>query len=377
MRDIRYSVGAPQRRAATWRREKEAVRCMTNQAPHYRQLADWLRERMRSVDPQRLRRELERFPAPRSRLHWPDAMKRADEILLKSFREAGWKSELREFEIENALGFLDYEEDGFPIGSRLKIYPRLNGANVVAVREGTVSRDALLIGAHHDTVRDSPGADDNTASVICLMELARLLSPFQFRRSVMLAAFDMEEINFFGSRILARQLLDERKVLGALVFETMAFTDRRPHSQKLPSGAGLLFPRQARRVRQRRHRGDWTLILHRAASRELARTFARGLSLTAGEQVPMLMRDPTDLPLIGRLLRRSFPVVRNFGRSDHRSFSERQVPALMVTDTAELRNPHYHLPSDTPEKLDYRRLADLVGAAAYTVAREAGLILTA
>src|SRR6266850_5692790 len=43
--------------------------------------------------------------------------------------------------------------------------------------------------------------------------------------------------------------------------------------------------------------------------------------------------------------------------SDHWAFRKHGYPAIMVTDTAFYRYPHYHLPSDTPEKLDYERMA--------------------
>ena len=46
--------------------------------------------------------------------------------------------------------------------------------------------------------------------------------------------------------------------------------------------------------------------------------------------------------------------------SDHWSFWQEGYPALMVTDTAPYRYPHYHAPSDTPDKVDYERLARVV-----------------
>ncbi|HEY0607879.1 MAG TPA: M28 family peptidase, partial [Herpetosiphonaceae bacterium] len=73
-------------------------------------------------------------------------------------------------------------------------------------------------------------------------------------------------------------------------------------------------------------------------------------------------------------LQRWVPAVRNFARSDHLAFWEAGLPALMVTDTANFRYWHYHQPSDTPEKLDYQRLAAIVGATAAVLADVAGLI---
>lgn len=80
--------------------------------------------------------------------------------------------------------------------------------------------------------------------------------------------------------------------------------------------------------------------------------------------------------IIGPLLKRVVPAVRNFVRSDHAAFWEAGIPAIQVTDTANLRNPNYHRPSDTPDTLDYDRLKDIVLATAVAVHRIAGFIYT-
>jgi hypothetical protein len=46
--------------------------------------------------------------------------------------------------------------------------------------------------------------------------------------------------------------------------------------------------------------------------------------------------------------------------SDHWSFWEQNYPAVMVTDTAFFRYPHYHEPTDTPDRLNYPRMAEVV-----------------
>jgi hypothetical protein len=46
--------------------------------------------------------------------------------------------------------------------------------------------------------------------------------------------------------------------------------------------------------------------------------------------------------------------------SDHASFWDAGLPALMITDTAFFRNPNYHLPSDTIDTLDFTFMAQLV-----------------
>jgi hypothetical protein len=335
---------------------------------------EWAESVMRVVCANRLRADVERLPAPRNRLHAPDAMGRADEMIAQTFRGAGWAVERQAFELTNVMGCLDYGAGLLPAGVIPEHYARLEGANVVAVKEGSATKEAVVVAAHHDTIRDSPGADDNTASVAALMELARVLAPHSFEKSVVLAAFDMEEVGFFGSKEFVREFSRERRISCAVVYETMAYTSNEPGSQRMPPRVGRLYPEQMRRIAAREFVGDWTLVLYRRSSSSIATRFAEGLAHAAGAHAPLMMRDPADVPLLGRAVRRLMPGAHAFARSDHISFWDAGVPAVMITDTADFRSPHYHLPTDTPDTLDYERLAAIVGATAVAVAREAGLV---
>jgi Peptidase family M28 len=322
------------------------------------------------VSQERLRADLERLPGPRSRLHQPDAMEAAEGLICGAMRAAGWAVERQPYELRNAAGYLDYRPEGD--GPRRTVYPHLAGVNLLAIKPGIVC-DAVVVGAHYDTVRDSPGANDNTASVACLLELGRVLAGLSFRDTVILAAFDMEELGAVGSGAFVRQIARTHPIRSAVIFETMAYTDPTPGSQSTLPGIGVLFPGQMRRVRRRRFAGDWTMVLYRRSALELARSFGEALAFVAGSDVPILWRDPLDLAITGPLLRRVVPGLHNFARSDHAPFWDARLPAIMITDTANFRYPHYHEPTDTPEKLDYRRLADIVCATAIAVCREADL----
>jgi hypothetical protein len=334
----------------------------------------WAEGVLRAIDTGRLRANVEAMPAPRNRLHSPEAMRDADELIMQGFVEAGWATEYRPYEVRNALGFLDYAKDKYPAGTKLALYQHLAGANVMGIKEGSSPADTIIIGAHHDTLRDSPGADDNTASVCALLELARVLAPYRFRDTIILAAFDMEEIGFFGSKTLVKELAQERRIRHAIVYETMAYTDPAPGSQAMIKGLGLFYPQQVGRIKRRGSAGDWTLVIYRNSAAAVAQAFGAGLAHLAGAHVPILMRDPVDLAVVGKVLRYALPVVNNFGRSDNHSFWAAGIPAIMVTDTADFRNPNYHRPTDTPDPLDYARLAEIVGATAAAIAQLAGLI---
>lgn len=340
-------------------------------------LLPWITEVMDHVDPHHLRAQVEALPAPRNRLHWPEAMSQTDQIILDTFRESGWITEKRPFayrkdRIRWAIGDAVWNigDDTGDHGSPL----HLAGLNILGVKEGVASGEALIVGAHHDTIRDTGGADDNGAGIAALLMLARILAPYRFQRSVILAAFDMEELGLLGSRALVPVLLKERPLLGAVIFETMAYTSTSPNSQRLPPGLGLLYPGQIRRLRRTHFSGDWTLLLYRQTALPLVQGFAEGLAHLAGPGAPLLVRTATDLPVIGRPLGSLIPSLHHFARSDHTAFWEADVPAMMVTDTANFRNPHYHRPSDTPDTLDYDRLAAIVGATAVAIARMAGLV---
>lgn len=279
-------------------------------------------------------------------------MARADELILGSWRDAGWEVQRQELRLKRA---------------------RFDGANLLAVRTGQrrERRDAIVLIAHHDTVRDSPAADDNGAAVALLLELASALGGRRFRRTVILAAPDFEELGLLGSRPLVRWLRARYRVVAAIVFDPIGFMSRRPGSQAVPPLIGRFYPGQVARLRARDWAGDMVVAVYRRRSVPLARSWAECLAATIGRDRVVLLRDPADLPLIGPLAL-ALPVMRNFARSDHVNFWRAGLPAIHVTNTANFRNPAYHRPGDTPDTLDYRTLAGITAATELLVERLAG-----
>ncbi|MDQ1652165.1 MAG: hypothetical protein QOI35_1365 [Cryptosporangiaceae bacterium] len=315
------------------------------------------------VDPDRLRATLEQLPGPRNRQFSPAAMATADALCLGAFRDAGWTAGLRPFEARDV--------PSWAASSGLDRAPAavLPGVNVVAVKEGAESTDALVVVAHHDTVPDSAGADDNGSGVVALLELARLLAPVPLRRTVVLAAVDHEELGFYGSAQLVADLTGERRVLGALVYEMLGYSSAEPGSQRLPPKIGAIYRGQVRRIAERGHKGDFAAVIYGGSARPLAACFAECLTGLAGPEAAILLRAPADLPVIGPLLARKIPFVRDFARSDHVPFWAAGLPAVQITDTANFRNPHYHQAGDTPATLDYGRIADITAATAVAIER--------
>ena len=200
----------------------------------------------------------------------------------------------------------------------------------------------VLVGAHYDSVRWSPGADDNGSGTAIVLELARRLAGRSLPAEVRLLWFDMEERGMVGSRHYALALPDEERarLVGLVNLETVGYTDRRPGSQTLPPGSSLLHDTG--------DVGDFVMVLGNQASAPFAGFVGLGLSAEAGDA--MRVEVFSALPGAGW-------VMPDSRRSDHSSFWDIGVPAVMLTDTANFRNPNYHRRSDTVETLDGEFLA--------------------
>jgi Zn-dependent M28 family amino/carboxypeptidase len=200
----------------------------------------------------------------------------------------------------------------------------------------------LLIGAHYDSIPDSPGADDNASAVAALLELARWLQTQRdsfgrlFKR-VQLAAYDLEEYGLIGSFLHAREMRQAGTVVlrGMISLEMLGYTNSRPGSQRLPPPLVGMYPDVA----------NFIGLVGNEASQDLLRTVVGAM-----KSVPGLPVEYMAVPGDGQLV----PETR---LSDHASFWDFRYPALMITDTSFFRNPHYHRASDTPETLDYPFLA--------------------
>ena len=216
--------------------------------------------------------------------------------------------------------------------------------NVVGVinpaRDEERSRAPLIIAAHYDTVAGSPGADDNACALAVLLEAAGRLQPAGLRRPVHCIGFCLEEEDLLGSRAYVASLKEAGKsILGAIVLECVGYALSEPGSQRTPPHLPIAIPSV----------GDFLGVIGNEASRDLVTAI-----MSCGRAtVPSLKMIPLTVPGKGDLL----PDTR---RSDHAAFWDQGYPAVMLTDTANYRNPHYHQPSDTIETLDLDFLSHMV-----------------
>ncbi|HEY9861826.1 MAG TPA: M28 family peptidase [Candidatus Obscuribacterales bacterium] len=197
-------------------------------------------------------------------------------------------------------------------------------------RRSERSLPPILLGAHYDSVPGSPGADDNATGVAVLLELARSFHQAPAHYPLRLVAFDFEETsyNLAGSTHYATSLQQEPLRL-MLALEMLGYCDRTPGSQKYPPGLKYFFPNQGNFIGLIGNLKTIPDLIH--LSHHLRRAGVPCRWLPAGQRGMVL------------------PDTR---RSDHAAFWDRGDRALMVTDTANLRNPHYHKPSDQIETLD-------------------------
>lgn len=215
-------------------------------------------------------------------------------------------------------------------------------ANLEVVIPGSVrTGEIILVGAHYDTVQGSPGADDNASGVAALIEIARLLHGARPGRAVKLVAFVNEEAPFFffgemGSKVYAeaaRRRGDDIRVM--LSLEMLGCYSETPGSQAYPPLLRWFYP----------DRGNFIGFVSNLGSRRALREVVKAFTMNSDFPAEQLA-SPAFVPGVAW--------------SDQLSFWRVGYPGVMVTDTAFYRYSHYHCGSDTPEKLDYEKMAHVV-----------------
>ncbi len=255
-----------------------------------------------------------------------------------------------ELQEKGELLFERLGEFGLPVRRDPFRYRGRSYFNVVATWEGRGdARPALLVGAHYDGMMGTPGADDNASGVASLLAVAKALHQVRPPKTIELVGFTLEEPQGqfdrrfrHGSRHFARQARRRgKKYEGIFVLESVGYTDPRFGSQRVPLRAAVPVP----------DAGTFLCVVGSRRSRVLMRRFGEA----AKRHVPDLTTVSYEAPFRGWMI----PMTR---WSDHAPFWDRGYPALMLTDTAPLRNPHYHQPTDVPETLDYTFLTNVTRA---------------
>jgi Zn-dependent M28 family amino/carboxypeptidase len=238
----------------------------------------------------------------------------ARQYIVRSLQKSGWTPRLLPFETGTS-----------------------KGVNIVAEKPGTnPEAGAILLGGHYDTVERSPGADDNATAVAALLEAARVWGKQSTARTLRLVLFDLEEAGLIGSQAFVST--DSLQALrtdlkGTVILDMVGYTCEVAGCQSYPSG----LP-----VEMKRDRGDFLGVIGDSGHPELLASFNPSTT-SAQENLP-------------EVLSLSVPVIAGFApdvvRSDHAPFWQQGLGAVLVTDTGNFRNPHYHQASDRPNSLN-------------------------
>jgi Zn-dependent M28 family amino/carboxypeptidase len=205
------------------------------------------------------------------------------------------------------------------------------GVNVFAERQGTDTKTgAILVAAHYDTVAESPGSDDNASGVAVLLELARVFHSLPTPRNLELAFFDLEEAGLLGSKAFVAQANHLKNLQGVIVMDMVGYACYTSGCQQYLTGLPVTPPSD---------KGDFLVAIGDTENLPLLKAFHDSGSKT----LPDVLKLP--IPLKGLLTPDTL-------RSDHAPFWYQGIGAVLVTDTANLRTPHYHQPTDTPDNIE-------------------------
>lgn len=215
-------------------------------------------------------------------------------------------------------------------------------ANLEVVIPGTDPKAAaVVLGAHYDSVPETPGADDNASGVAALLEIGRALKGAKLKRSVRLVAFVNEEPPWFkteamGSLVYAKHLKAQGVTVHAMIaLDMLGYFSDAPDSQHYPPVIGRFYPKIA----------NFVAIVGDLKNGEAVQRAKAIFGKASGFPVESIAAPS---------------VVQGVDFSDHWSFWQQGYPGFMITDTAFFRNAHYHQPTDTPQTLDFARLAQVV-----------------
>ena len=237
--------------------------------------------------------------------------------------------------------FRIFQEIGYEPRRQSFMFQRREVSNVIAGERAPAGY--YILGAHFDTVTGTPGADDNASGVAVLLEVARLAQD-KTPRPWTFIGFTTEEppafsTPYMGSRVYLQEARKHQdKILGMLCLEMVGYFRQEPGSQELPLPLRLMgYPTT----------GNFIGLVSDRRSRPLLARLDRAMK--QGCNLPTVT---LAVPLEGHIL----PEVR---LSDHANFWDEGYPAIVLTDTAYLRNPHYHGPSDVMENLDLEAMVEL------------------
>ncbi len=230
------------------------------------------------------------------------------------------------------------------LGYEVELQDYGSGVNVLGVKPGTSNADErVIVGAHYDHIPNCTGADDNATGVAAVLEVARVLAEVPTPRTLVITCWDEEELGLVGSEAQAQIALDAGEVItAAFSYDMVGYVDASEGAQDVPGGFDLAFPDLYSELEENGFRGDFLFWVSDEAMAPIAAELEGFAAMIA-------------LPTLGASLEdavKNSPIVADLRRSDHASFWEVDVPAMMLNDTGEFRYASYHCGDGNDDSLD-------------------------
>ncbi|MEE2757184.1 MAG: M28 family peptidase [Myxococcota bacterium] len=214
-----------------------------------------------------------------------------------------------------------------------------SGMNIVATKRGRLSPPSIIvIGAHYDTVQNSPGANDNASGVAAVLEIACHLKTVDTQLSYRFIFFDGEEQNMLGSKAHLNHQSRRQNIVGAVILEMIGSKCTKKGCQTWPKSTPPWMKRTP---------GDFIAVVGDISH--------LGLMSALAESGATNRPHVHTIPVSGG--GHAFPDSR---RSDHSPFWDVGIDAVMVTDTGNFRYPHYHQMSDVSDHINYEFMAGVL-----------------
>lgn len=288
------------------------------------------------VEESSLQNFMETIVGERNIISAPEHLAEVRSFINETFTNAGLQTENHEFVFSNTSMF-----------------------NVLGRKQGaTEESTTFIIDGHYDGVQGSPAADDNGSAVAGMLEAVRILSQYSFEHSIRFIGFDAEELGLIGSnRYVQNGIKPFEDIQGVLNFEMIGFYSDEPNSQTLPFGFDMLFPAATQQVEDDEYRGNFITVVGNGPSNSLLESFTSA----SATYVP-------ELNYLSVAVTGDGSIAPDLRRSDHASFWDNNIKALMLTDGAEFRNANYHTPGDSIGTLNFEFMKNVVKATIATAA---------
>jgi len=227
--------------------------------------------------------------------------------------------------------------------------------NLVAeIRGASRPQEVVELGAHYDTVSGTVGADDNGSGVAGVLQVAQALRQHRPERTVRFVFFGCEEYGLTGSRNHVENFAqrEDQEVLGLLNLEMIGFTSHEEDSQDAPIRIPVIASLP--------YTANFILVVGNVNSGGLGNIYEG-----------CIRRYVPDLPYYSA--NRIGGFFSDAARSDHANYWDAGIPGVMISDTSEFRNPHYHRSSDRLDTIDFDFMSKVTRAAAATMVEWGGL----